>query len=40
VRRANGDKEYADYQIALAEATLDTLCKFRDNQKYFTLNLN
>ncbi len=40
VRRANGDKNIADYQIALAEATLETLKKFRDNQKYFSLNLN
>lgn len=40
VHRANGDREYADYQIALAEATLETLKKFRDNQKYFILNLN
>lgn len=40
VARAGGDTSYADYQIALAEATLDTLKKYRDNQKYFTLNMN
>lgn len=33
VQRANGDKAYADYQIALAEATLKTLRMFRDYQK-------
>jgi hypothetical protein len=40
VRRANGSREIADYQIALAEATLETLRHYRDNQQYFTLNLN
>lgn len=32
VQRANGDSKIADYQIALAEATLETLNQFRDNQ--------
>lgn len=36
----NGDKEHADYVIRLAEATLDTLKKFRDNQKYFKQVMN
>ena len=40
LRRANGDKELADYQIALAEATLETLKAFKDNQNYLILNLN
>ena len=40
VARANGDAAYADYQIALAEATLQTLKSFRDNQKFFILNMN
>ena len=40
LRRANGDKSLADYQIALAEATLETLRQFRDNQKYFTTIMN
>lgn len=40
VARANGDREIADYQIALAEATLQTLKSFRDNQKFFALNMN
>lgn len=40
VMRSNGDRTIADYQIALAEATLETLKVFRDNQKYFVLNLN
>lgn len=40
VARANGDSELADYQIALAEATLQTLKSFRDNQKFFALNMN
>lgn len=35
VSRANGDPTIADYQIALAEATLETLKKYRDNQKLF-----
>lgn len=35
VARANGDRSIADYQIALAEATLDTLKKYKDNQKLF-----
>lgn len=38
--RANGDKELADYQIALVEATLETLKVFKDNQNYLILNLN
>lgn len=40
VARANGDAAYADYQIALAEATLQTLRSFRDNQKLFITYLN
>lgn len=40
VARANGNREIADYQIALAEATLQTLKSFRDNQKFFALNMN
>jgi len=36
VRRANGDKKVVDYQIALAEATLETLKHFRDNQKIYS----
>lgn len=40
LRRANGDKTFADYQIALAEATLATLKSFRDNQQYITLSIN
>lgn len=35
VSRANGDPTIADYQIALAEANLETLKKYRDNQKLF-----
>ena len=38
--RANGDAAYADFQIALAEATLQTLKSFRDNQKLFISFLN
>lgn len=37
---AQSSKKEADYTIALAEATLETLKKFRDNQAYFTLNMN
>lgn len=37
---AQSSKKEADYNIALAEATLGTLKKFRDNQAYFTLNMN
>lgn len=40
VARANGDPKLADYQIALAEATLQTLKSFRDNQTFFSLNMN
>lgn len=40
VARANSDASYADYQIALAEATLQTLKSFRDNQTFFALNMN
>lgn len=36
----NASKDEVDYNIALAEATLETLKKFRDNQKYFTIDLN
>ncbi len=36
----NATKEEVDYNIALAEATLETLKKFRDNQNYFTFDLN
>jgi 5S rRNA maturation endonuclease (ribonuclease M5) len=38
VKRSLGNKSIADYQIALAEATLDTLKSFRDNQKFINLN--
>lgn len=37
---ARSSKEEADYNISLAEATLETLKRFRDNQPYFNLNLN
>jgi len=40
VSRSGGDTQNADYIIALAEATLDTLKKFRDNQKYFYTVMN
>jgi hypothetical protein len=40
VIRANGESKIADYKIALAEATLDTLKKFRDTQKYYFSALN
>lgn len=40
MHRSGDNPEVAKYQIALAEATLETLKKFRDNQKYFSLNLN
>lgn len=40
VARANGNREIADYQIALAEAILQTLKSFRDNQTFFALNMN
>jgi len=33
VHCANGDRHIADYQIALAEATLETLKNYRDNKK-------
>lgn len=36
VNRANGDRSYADYQIALAEATLQTLKQYRDNMRIFS----
>ena len=38
--RAYGDRKLADYQIALAEATLSSLKVLRDNQKYVILNMN
>lgn len=34
---ARSSKIEADYNIALAEATLDTLKKFKDNQEYFKI---
>ncbi len=37
---AETSKEQADYTIELAEATLETLKKFRDNIRYFDVNLN
>jgi len=40
LRRANGDHNLADYQIALSEATLASLKTLRDNQKYIVLNMN
>lgn len=38
VKRSLGDKKLADYQIALAEATLDSLKFVRDNKKFINLN--
>lgn len=38
VKRSLGDKSIADYQIALAEATLETLKAWRDNHKLINLN--
>jgi hypothetical protein len=38
LKRANGNKELADYTILLAEATLETLIKFRDNRKFIFVN--
>ena len=38
VERALGDKKLADYQIALAEATLESLKAYRDNQQFINLN--
>jgi len=40
LRRTNGDKKHADYTIALAEATLESLKTLRDNQKLLNFNLN
>ena len=40
VQRTNGDPTHADHVIRLAEATLETLKKFRDNQKYFYQVMN
>jgi len=37
---SRSSKQEADYNIALAEATLQTLVNFRDNQKYFIINSN
>ena len=38
IKRSLGDSKLADYQIALIEATLNTLKSFRDNQKFINLN--
>lgn len=38
VERMHGDKKHADYVIALAEATLETLKSYRDNMKFINLN--
>lgn len=38
VKRSNGDSSLAKYQIALAEATLSSLIKFRDNNQFINLN--
>jgi len=38
IKRSLGDKSNADYAIALAEATLESLKFVRDNQKFITLN--
>lgn len=35
IARANGDRSIADYQIALAEATLNSLMKLKDYQRSF-----
>lgn len=38
--RAEGDKEYADYTIALAEATLESLKRLRDNRLFIGIGMN
>lgn len=38
--RCNGDKVYADYQIALAKATLDSLKAYKNSQEYVKLIMN
>jgi hypothetical protein len=38
VKQALGDTKHADYMIALAEATLESLRFVRDNQKFINLN--
>ena len=40
VHRSGDNPAAAKYQIALAEATLETLKKFRDNQKFFYVGSN
>ncbi|MCL1867657.1 MAG: hypothetical protein FWF72_01730 [Paludibacter sp.] len=40
IKRSSDNKEIADYQIALAEATLKTLENYRDSMKFFTISLN
>ncbi len=38
VEQVHGDKAHADYMIALAEATLETLKNYRDNIGFMNLN--
>ncbi|GHT04211.1 hypothetical protein AGMMS49525_10300 [Bacteroidia bacterium] len=38
--RCNGERNHADYLIALNEAIIETLKRYRDNIRYFAIKLN